>query len=52
MLKECFEHIERRNMPSLDELIARAKIIEVYCCHGVKFREIQLISLCKSGSGH
>ena len=30
MLKECFEHIERRNMPSMDELITRAKIIEVY----------------------
>ena len=30
MLKECFEHIERGNMPSMDELITRAKIIEVY----------------------
>ena len=27
ILKECFEHIERRNMPSMDELITRAKII-------------------------
>ena len=35
MLKECFEmfeHIERRNMLSMDELITPAKIIEVYCC--------------------
>ena len=30
MLKECFEHIERQNMPSMDELITRAQIIEVY----------------------